>query len=360
MITRISPDEVVRLSREALGLSYSSGIAIDDAMLAASVRRAAAICCPCSTSTLSASVLEALQYLMGDNGNLVKSVADVIEGLIIGGDLLELNQVTIDDPTAKGSWVFPAPPGFIVKGDGSVFIVGVVPDEVTPLPTSLNASLVHEGFVRVLMPKASEDLPAVLRDLGLRELSVSAWLKGPKPESATELRDKMFRRLLEQPPSGFTPDVSILDPMLEVEYYRGRWANPTNQSGNYLARRPQAYGAPLWGVASVIEGIVTRFLDLPLKGSRWRGCDIAWYLQMAIDHCRGTPQVYRLRSAPNGVCLDFFSPLPLWAQRRLILLGRLVPRNKCLMSYWLPERELKSEETFLRERLWLARRENSE
>src|SRR5258708_14451047 len=148
MITRISPDEVVRLSREALGLSYSSGIAIDDAMLAASVRRAAAICCPCSTSTLSASVLEALQYLMGDNGNLVKSVADVIEGLIIGGDLLELNQVTIDDPTAKGSWVFPAPPGFIVKGDGSVFIVGAVPDEVTPLPTSSNPSPLTEGFVR--------------------------------------------------------------------------------------------------------------------------------------------------------------------------------------------------------------------
>ena len=39
---------------------------------------------------------------------------------VIGGDLLELNQVTIDDPDRKGTWLFAAPPGFVVRPDGSV------------------------------------------------------------------------------------------------------------------------------------------------------------------------------------------------------------------------------------------------
>ena len=48
----------------------------------------------------------------------------------------------------------------------------------------------------VVSPQPSErTLPSVLRELGLRELSMSAWLKAPKAESATELRDGMLRRL---------------------------------------------------------------------------------------------------------------------------------------------------------------------
>jgi hypothetical protein len=105
---------------------------------------------------------------------------------------------------------------------------------------------------------------------------------------------------------------------------------------------------------------VTRFLDFPLKNVRWRGCDTAWYLQMAIDHGRETPQLYRRRTMPGGASLDFFSPLPLWAHRRFAVLGHPVPREKCLLSYWIPERELAAEEAFLQERLWLARREKFE
>lgn len=356
VITEVSAGEVVRLSHEALGLSASSYGVIDDAVLAALVRRAAGILCPCSLSTLVTAVLESLQYLFDDNDALER-VTTAAEGLMIGGDLLELNQVTIDDPAAKGTWVFSAPPGFIVRPGGNVFLVGIVPDEATPLPASLNARVTYEGFVRTLTPQPTEDLPSVLRDLGLRELSASAWLKAPKPESATELSDNMLRRLAEQLPSGVVADISILDPGRNVEYYVGRWVSPTNQSGNYVGRRPQVYGAPLWGFATLVDGSVTKFLDLPLKGTRWRGCDIAWYLQMAIDHCRGTPQLYRRRPSQGGACLDFFSPLPLWAQRRLAVLGRPAPREKCLISYWIPERELASEEAFLQERLWLARRD---
>jgi hypothetical protein len=360
MIEEVSKNEVLEVSREGLGLSALSESMIDDAMLAASLRRAAGILCPCSPSTLVTAVLESLQYLTEDNTILAEHVAAAADGLIIGGDLLELNQVTIDDPTVKGTWVFAAPPGFVVRPGGSVFIIGIVPDESTPLPASLNERVAHEGFARVLTPQPSEDLPSILRDLGLLELSESIWLKAPKLESATELRDGMLRRLAGQPPSEAVADISILDPTRNVDYYVGRWITPTTESGNYVGRRPQAFGAPLWGFASLTDGVVTRFLDFPLKGTRWRGCDVAWHLQMAIDYCRGTPQLYRRRPTPGGACLDFYSPLPLWAQRRLAVLGRPAPREKCLFSYWIPERELVSEETFLQERLWLAPRDKSE
>jgi hypothetical protein len=326
-------------------------------MLAAALRRAAGIFCPCSLSTLVAAVLESLQYLFNDSDAMTERVAAAAEALIIGGDLLELNQVTIDDPTAKGTWAFSAPPSFIVRPSGNIFLAGIAPDETTPLPASLDARIAYEGFARLLTPQPSEDLPSVLRELGLRELSTSAWFEAPKAESASALHDGMLRRLATQPPSGAVFDVSILDPARKVDYYSGRWVNPTQESGNYVARRPQAYGAPLWGFANLADGIVTRLLDLPLKGTRWRGCDMAWYLQMAIDRCRESPQLYRRRTIQGGACLDFFSPLPLWAHRRLAVLGRPAPREKCLISYWMPERELASEEAFIQQRLWLKCRD---
>jgi hypothetical protein len=360
VITHVSANELMSSSREALGLSGASDGIIDDAMLAASLRRAAGILCPCSLSTLVTAVLESLQYLFEEGDAMGERVAAAAEGLIIGGDLLELSQVTIHDPTAKGTWVFSAPPSFIVRPGGSIFLAGIVPDESTPLPASLNTRITYEGFARLMTPQLGENLPSVLRELGLRELSTSAWLKAPKAESAAALRDNMFRRLAEQPASGAVTNISILDPHRSVDYYSGRWVDPTHETGAYVARRPQAYGAPLWGFANLEGGTVTRFLDFPLKSTRWRGCDTAWYLQMAIDHGRETPQLYRRRMTPDGAFLDFFSPLPLWAHRRFAVLGRPAPREKCLICYWIPERELASEEAFLQERLWLARREKFE
>ena len=139
VITEISAEEVMKSSRESLGLPSVSGGAIDDTLLAASLRRAAGILCPCSPSTLVAAVLESLQYLFeGSDDDMEERIAATAETLIIGGDLLELNQVTTDDPDVKGTWVFSAPPGFIVRPGGNIFLVGIAPDEMTPLPASLN------------------------------------------------------------------------------------------------------------------------------------------------------------------------------------------------------------------------------
>ena len=351
MIEEVSAQQILSTSRTLLGLP-ASGHGIDEAVLAASVRRAAGFLCPCARSTLSNAVEQALEYLTDDN-RIRERINDAIEGLIVGGDLLELSRVATEDPNVKGTWVFPAPPAFVARSSGTVFILGIVPDEASPLPTSLGERIAYEGYGRVLVPNASEDLPSVLRGLGLLQIAEAVWVRAPRPESATQLREAMVRRLGNQPRSGAIAELLILDPDRSVTYYRGRWSAPKKETGAYVARRPQAYGASLWGFAQLEDGAVTRFLDFPLKGARWRGSDVAWHLQMAIDCLRGTPQLFRRRTASDGVILDFFSPLPLWVQRRLAITGRPVPAEKCLFSYFIPDREADAEETFLQQRLWL-------
>jgi hypothetical protein len=359
VIEQISREDVLKASRECLGLAPEAGL-LDDEFLSALLRRSAGILCPCSPATIIASVLEALQYLVEDRSAIEERLADLTDKLIVTGDLLELNQVTTDDPDVKTTWVFAAPPTFVSRPDGTVFLLGIVPDEVTPLPASLAANVVHEGVVRVLVPEPSQDVRHILRDLGWLELTATAWLKTPKQESAGQMREFMLRKLQEQPASGAIDDLMILDPLCDPRNYARRWVKAANQTGNYVARRPQAYGAPLWGYATLANGSPTRFLDFPLKGTRWRGCDVAWHLQMAIDDGLGAPQTYRRRDTAAGTFLDFFSPLPLWATRRLAVLGRPALREHCLFTYWLPSRDVGLEENILREHLWLVPRNTSE
>jgi hypothetical protein len=359
VIEQISHEGVLRTIRQSLGVVTDSESLLDDATLAALLRRAGGILCPCAPSTIVASVLEGLQYLTEDKDSIKERLTDLTNRLVISGDLLELNQVTTDDPAVKGTWVFAAPPSFVERPDGSIFLLGVVPDEATPLPASFSDRVVYEGLVRVIMPETSEDLKAVLSGLGWLKLSTTAWLRDPQPESAAEMREAMLGRLASQPASGHIADALILDPKRDAHYYSDRWVNPASHNGHFVARRPQEHGAPLWGFATVVNGVVTTFLDFPLKAARWRGCDVAWHLQMAIDEGLGERQTYRCRDASGGAFLDFFSPLPLWAERRLAVLGHPATRERCLFTYWIPQREVASEEKFLQERLWLARQKET-
>lgn len=354
VITQVSAADVVKISQQTLGLSLSSGTTLDDPLLAASARRAAGVLCPCAPVTLASAVFDTLRLLTQEPDVLKRRAAAAVENLIIFGDLLELNQVTVDDPAIKSTWIFAAPPSFVVRPSGTVFVLGVVADEASPLPDALSSRVTYENFTRMLTPRAEEDLPAILRNLGLRELSQDAWLKAPRSESATELRDQMLGRLRQQAGSGAIADIRILDAARDIRFYEQRWVIPQNESGEYVARRPQAYGARLWGFAQLEKGTVTRFLDFPMKGQRWRGCDVAWHLQMAIDQCHGTPQRFRKRSVSGRVCFDFFSPLPQWASRRMAVVGRPATAENNLFSYWIPEREAAAEEDFLVKNLWLA------
>lgn len=356
MIEEITKESVIGTAKLALGLA--PGPTFDDAFVAALLRRAAAIHCPCSPATLASAVSDSLRFIH-DGETQREIIESCLEGLLVGGDLLELAQVSVDDPNVKGTWVFAAPPAFIMRPSGIAFLVGISADEVSPLPPHLSARVEYRGFTRTLStdPSSTVELRVLLSETGMFELPERVWLRAPGEESAKAFRDAIFARLDDRGPSGSIEDLEILDPASSVTYYKKRWIKPKRQSGTFVAKRPQAYGAPIWCVARLIEGEPRQILDLPLHdkhSARWRGCDAAWHLQMAIDHCNGNSQLYRARPISGGSILDFYSPIPLWAQRRLMIFGRPEPRKRSLFSYFIPQRELAGEEEFLQRRLWLA------
>ena len=182
----------------------------------------------------------------------------------------------------------------------------------------------------------------------------------PKEISFDALLKSIESRLDAQPLAGEFGSIQILDSSRPVNYYPGRWKTPRGESGVFVARRPQEYGSPLWCVARLETGSVRRFVDLPMNDVRSRACDEAWHLQMAYDRRRGVPQRYRLRRNGGRVRFDFFSPLPQWAERRLLAIGRQIPPSGCLISYSLPEAEAEAEERFIQNWLWLERSAASE
>ncbi len=359
VIFRITPTDVLNGCRQVLGLPADHSVSVDDTLLAGLLRRSAGIHCPCSRATLRASLLESLQYLHTNGAPLSDRIDAAIEALIVGGDLLELTDIVTDDPAVLGTWVFAAPPSFVVRPSGGVFLFGIVPDQDAFLPRSLATRIRHDGFTRLIVPRRDDNLSAELHDEGLQRLSESTWLKSPRTETAADLLGRFERNLATQPSAGVVSDLEILDTARPVAYYRGRWTVPKNHSGNFVARRPREFGAPAWCFVHLDAGTPVRLLDLPPKKTRWRACDVAWHLQMAVDFCRHTPQHYRRRDEQNGVRFEFFSPLPQWAQRRLMILGRVVSPEHSLMAYVLPGTEAQTEERFLQERLWLSRTEDS-
>lgn len=359
VISRIATEEVLSNCRQILGLAVGPQQIVNDQLLAGLLRRSAGIHCPCSRATLRASLLESLEHLTAHKESLCKQIDNAIEALIVGGDLLELNDVVTEDTSVKETWVFTAPPSFVVRQSNSIFLFGIVPDQDSFLPSSLSELIVYEGYIRMIESQHDRDIVQELQQQGLQQLSENTWLKSPKGEKASFMLDRFEKLLEQQQPAGAVTNLEIIDSTRDVKFYRGRWCIPSKEIGTFVARRPQAFGSPIWCFVRLKDGVTVRLLDLPPNQDRWRGCDIAWYLQMAIDHCRGIPQKYRRHNKGDFIRFDFFSPLPQWSQRRLMIFGQSVPPTKCLMSYLLPASEAKTEEQYLQQTLWLSPTEDS-
>ena len=354
-IAKVSSDEVLGELRSTLGLPPESAPQLDEPLLGTLVRYGAGILCPCSQSRLSAGLAECLQHLGIASDELRNRVDSAIEGLIIRGELLEVRGDETDEWEGGAMRLILAPPRFVVRPSGSIFVLGAVPDHAAFLPRPLAQGIRHDGYLRVLDPIPNRDLRKELRAHGVQELRNAQWLAAPQEISFDALIKSIEGRLDAQPLAGEFGSIQILDSSRPVKYYPGRWKTPRGESGVFVARRPQEYGSPLWCVARLETGSVRRFVDLPMNDVRSRACDEAWHLQTAYDRRRGVPQRYRLRRNGGRVRFDFFSPLPQWAERRLLAIGQQIPPSGCLISYSLPDAEAAAEEQFIQNRLWLAR-----
>lgn len=352
MITELTPDEVISYCRSVLGLETDNAV-IDDALLAALLRRCAGFLCPCSRASLRVTLFDSMSHLGTDTDTLADRIDSLIEDMLVVGDLLELSDVATEDPNVRGTWIFAAPPSFVVRKNGSIYLTGLVPDQDSFLPASLESRILYSRVTRSIISEPQENLSEILVESGLNQLSESVWLKTPDYQSPEQLITKFEERLAGESLCGPIQDIQILDPATKVNYYRGRWGAPKKQTGTFVARRPREFGAPIWSFVELNDGEPQRIIDLPMSNYRWRGCDAAWHLQMAIDYCRKFPQQYRRQTTSAGICLDFFSPLPLWSERRLMIFGQKIFRKNSLFSYEISMPEVGEEERYLQECLWL-------
>ena len=352
---RLTAAQVHARKVEELGLDAAALDLASIEAIAGALRRGASFLCPCPASRLIRGVVEPLRGLVADLRAVRDLVEETLEAMVAYGDFLELPEVAGLAGSGGATLLYAAPPGFVARENGTVLLFGVPSEWPSTLLGDLEPRVDCAHHVRRLRPVGSEDLADILGELGLRQLSTERWLGGPSVDSAAGHVSRIDRLLDAAGPSGDVEGLRVLDPERSVRYYPGRWSPPSaRHSGRFVARRSRAYGADLWCYVQADEGSPEKILDLPIPNSRWRGCDEAWHLQMALDARHGEPQQFRIRPGPSGTqVLELYSPVPMWAQRRWDAIGEPVPATGCLLAYRLAASEIREEVRFARESLWL-------
>ena len=355
-VTVVSRQQALERVGQSLGLHGSEQTGeVSPALVRQALRRAASILAPCARHEIERSVRQTLHYLGSSESVLDSMIEDVLESLIVFRDLLEMRASAEDVWVSADVTIRPAAPSFVRREDGSIVILGTAGDVITPVPEDLAARVVHRGALRLLLPTSAEPIAPRLQEFGLIELNEKAWLRIPKVESAKDYVDGWRRRLEAVQPAGQLEGLLICKPARRGMIYRDRWHAPeAGDAGLFVARRPQRFGANLWCLVELQVDATARILDLFSSGDTVRSCDIAWQIQMAMDASAGQAQAFRCRAHGDRATIDFFSPVPSWAERRLFLAGRHCAGEGCLFSYEMAATAIDAERRFLRESLWLA------
>jgi hypothetical protein len=357
-IQRLDPGEVAVRAVDNLGLAQAAVDLFSPEGLCASLRRAASFLCPASPRQIIDAVHDALTPLRNDleRDDLVEAV-DVLVGV---GDLLELRQA---GPRTR--LLFLGPPSYVEKQPGEFLLLGVRPNAGALVDEeTLGAEVIYEAHTRtvVLDPESAAE---ALGAAGLHRLSREQWIRSPRREAAAAVIEQAQERLVAARAPGQVSGLKIIDSTAPVHYYKGRWREPTiADDGIFVGRRPQAYGAPIWCVIQLARGVPQAVLDLPVDSSVAPGSDEARRLQAALDAHRGGPQVYRVRAsrrADGASFLDFFGPLPSWAERYMDLIGMPLPKAQgALFSYRVPEAVVEDTRVFLSTSSWMTATEGEQ
>jgi hypothetical protein len=352
-VTTLTGAEASALSVQALGLDPGLVTLDSPEGLAASLRRAASFLCPTSPRTLVSAVLSAVQPLTPSGDLSRERVADMLDLLIATGDLLELRH-EIDGRSVR--LLYLGPPSFIERAPGTYLVLGVRPYGAPLLDENLLAAMECEGHTRAIQLDAATATDT-LTGAGLQQIDRQRWVASPRVESAGELLRRVGERLDVAGGGGEIEGLQFMDPATPVRYYRGRWrdAVPTD-SGDFVGRRPQAYGADLWSAVRLENGAATKIFQFPVDNPVVPARDEAWRMQMAIDAERGKPQRYATEPAAGGgsTIVRFFSPIPGFAERYLQVVGLpLAGTSGALFAYRVPDGAMPDLIQLLTDLLWM-------
>lgn len=349
-VLRLQQADVCVRVVEALGLDTQTvGLSSAEA-ICASLRRAASLLCPASPRQLVDGVWDVLHPLEASLER--ETVIELLDALVGLGDLLE-----VKDEAVRRRLLFLAPPSYVEKQPGEVLLLGIRPDNAKVISDDMiDFEIFYESHTRWLIADPV-NVREIIENAGLHRVSLEHWARAPRAETPADALEGIRHAPGWMSAGGNIDGLSMIDPAAAVHFYKGRWREPrTSDTGLFVGRRPQAYGAPLWCVVEFVAGTPKQVLDLPLQQTVVPGWDEARRTQAAIDTVRGTPQVYRVRKLQaNDAVLDFFGPLPSWAERYLALFGLPVAKGQgALFSYRLANAVLEPTQQFLSQYLWMT------
>jgi hypothetical protein len=344
----LNPEQLYAATANSLGLQNGAS---RQSLAKAAIRRAASILAPASENQVIRFAATPLTFLSFDEAEWEAALED----LIVYGDILELHRLTSDGWSAPELVLRPAPPSFVKRSNGDFVILGIAGDAASPLTGDLDERLRDDGLIRRLRAADDEDLASRLKQHGLVAISENAWLRYPRTETADNFIAHWRAELARRGRSSTEVEgLQILESARKESFYPKRWVSPTSKhSGQFVGRRSKKYGAALWCIVELAEGVVSKLLDLFEDSFRQRPCDLAWRLQMAIDASAGTPQKVRLGRDEESAWMEVFAPLPAYAERRLALVGTRSRERGALFKYRMPECALAIEVETLKSVLWL-------
>jgi hypothetical protein len=358
MISVLTATQAIgKLARSIFLHPGTDNVGVTDELLAQVVRRALCIMAPCATHELARAVSQSFPGVELDGESLTDRVDRIVESLIVYGDILEMRGLDDQAWSQGSSFVLrPAPPSFVARKNGSVVILGIAGEQITPLTGELESRVLYRGVLRIIPVGEGEELQGLLRDLGLLKLSEKAWLRLPAAESAAMHIASWRQQLAKEPAASPIDGLKVLDTSRSPAFYKDRWGNPEpKHSGLFVARRPQRYGADLWCLVELDKGAVRRFKDLTVPGDRLRPFDIAWRIQAAFDAVAENPQRFRISEHDASIrVVRFYSPIPSWCERHLSIVGQKTRADRCLVSFEIPASDLENEIKSLREALWMT------
>ena len=350
-IQRIGREEVAARAASILGLDDTAIDLSSVEGLSASLRRAASFLCPASPRQIVDAVLEVLAPLGIDLKR--EEVNEALDTLVSTGDLLQLRPSHV-----RTRLLFLGPPSYVEKQPGTYLLLGIRPNAFPILDENLiNAEISYKEHTRSV--ELDPDTAAeVLAAAGLHRLTREQWTKTPRLETAAAVLERVRSQLTAHRIPGRVNGLTLIDPTTPVRFYKGRWREPAaSDRGIFVGRRPQAYGAQVWCVVELNDGIPQAVRDLPFDSAVAPGWDDARKVQAALDAQRGSPQVFRVRPTgqPDGDCIfDFFGPLPSWAERYLDLTALPVLRSQgALFSYRVRDASRDDITLFLAKSLWM-------
>jgi hypothetical protein len=292
-ISIIAPQEAIHRVARSLGFEAPAlAEGLKPEVIAQALRRAVHILAPCGKHELENAILESFAGLGHVREELALVVEQTLEELIIYGDILEMRNADDDHWRRSALVLRPAPPSFIARKNGSIVVIGVAGDEITPFTPELAARIRHSGGLRTIYPDDGGDLKSLLHEIGLLELPEKVWLRIPKLESAASYLGDQRRLLAKEPPSGGVEGIRILDPSRSPAFYRDRWVDAGPRHEGHLRRTPSA---ALWQRSLVSPGTPRR------RGAALYGSAFAGRSDPTLRYCVANPNGNRRRGgdAPN-------------------------------------------------------------